>query len=119
MAWQSVYNYDMKKLRPRPTALRLAKKVRNRLTEELGQSVEVILFGSQARGDAKNNSDIDLLVVVPALNNDVRKKISNATWEVGFEAGKLVCAVPTTKRDFEYYRILPLYQTIRKEGIAV
>lgn len=109
----------MKKLRPRVRALKLASEVRRRLTEELGQPVEVILFGSQARGDANKDSDVDLLVVVPSLDNAVRKKISNATWEVGFEAGRLVCAVPTTKRDFEYYKILPLYQTIRKEGVAV
>jgi predicted nucleotidyltransferase len=109
----------MKKLRPRMGALKLAKKVRRRLADELGQPVKVILFGSQARGDATRESDVDLLVVVPALDNAVRKKISNATWEVGFEAGKLVCAVPTTERDFEYYKILPLYQAVRKEGIAV
>lgn len=113
------YNKGMKKFVPRTGALKLAKKVRRRLADELGHPVKVILFGSQARGDATRESDVDLLVVVPALDNAVRKKISNATWEVGFEAGKLVCAIPTTERDFEYYRILPLYQAVRKEGIAV
>ena len=108
----------MKKFHPRVRALKLAKEVRKRLTEELGQPVKVIMFGSQARGDATKESDIDLLVVVPSLDNLIRRKISNATWEVGFEADKVICAVPTTARDFEYYRILPLYQTIRKEGVA-
>jgi len=109
----------MKKFRPRVRALKLAREVRKRLTEELGQPVKVIMFGSQARGDATRESDIDLLVIVPSLNNPIRKKISHATWEVGFEAGKVISAVPTTERDFEYYKILPLYQTIRKEGVPV
>ncbi|MBI3163681.1 MAG: nucleotidyltransferase domain-containing protein [Chloroflexi bacterium] len=112
-------NTRVKKYKPRVRALKLATEVRKRLTQELKRPVKVIMFGSQARGDAKKDSDIDLLVIVPKLDNQIRKKISHATWEVGFEAGKVICAVPTTARDFEYYRIMPLYQAIRKEGVAV
>ncbi len=57
----------MKKIKPKVHALKLAKEVRKRLTNELGQPVKVILFGSQARGDATKYSDIDLLVVIQAL----------------------------------------------------
>jgi len=108
----------MKKLRPRVRALKLAKEVRKRLTKELGKPVKVIMFGSQARGDATGKSDIDLLVIVPDTGNQTRKKISSITWEVGFDAGKVICAIPTTERDFKYYAILPLYQAVRKEGVA-
>jgi predicted nucleotidyltransferase len=33
------------------------------------QPVQIILFGSRARGDAKPNSDVDLLVVLPDAKN--------------------------------------------------
>jgi len=37
------------------SALALAEKLRKRLIENLGEPLELILFGSQARGDAKKN----------------------------------------------------------------
>lgn len=105
--------------RPRVRALKLAAKVRERLTESLGKSVKVIMFGSQARGDATKYSDIDLFVIVPTLDDKVRYLISDVTWEVGFEAGKVISAIPTTKEKMKQYSFLPLYKNVKKEGIAV
>ena len=39
-----------------------------RLVEQF-HPVKIILFGSQARGDARPDSDIDLLVVMPQVEN--------------------------------------------------
>jgi len=109
----------MKKFRPRVRALKLAKEVRKRLTEELGQPVKVIMFGSQARGDATKESDIDILVIVPSAETQIRNIISDITWEVGFDAGKFISAIPATKEHIAKYGFLPLYRSIKKEGVVV
>jgi len=109
----------MRKLRPRVRAVKLAAKVRERITIALGQPVRVIMYGSQARGDATKYSDIDLLVILPSLNNNYRKLISDIAWEVGFEAGKVISTIPTTDAEMKYYAILPFYESVKREGIAV
>jgi len=109
----------MKKLQPRVRALRLAKEVRIRLTKELGQSVKVIMFGSQARGDATKESDIDLLVILPVIDAITTRLASDIAWEVGFDAGRVISMIPDTKEQMKRFAFLPFYQTIKREGIAV
>jgi len=76
------------------------------------------MYGSQARGDATKESDIDLLVILPSIEANTRRMISNIAWEVGFEAGKVITTIPTTKDEMKYYAILPFYKNVKKEGIT-
>ncbi len=109
----------MRKLRPRVRALKLAREVRKRLRTELGQSVQVIMFGSQARGDATRESDIDLLVILPKIDAKTTRLASDIAWEVGFDAGRVISVIPDTREQMKRYAFLPFYQNIKREGIVV
>jgi len=53
---------------------RLLAMIRERIVERF-QPLRLILFGSRARGEARADSDIDLLVVLPAVTDKRRMAI--------------------------------------------
>lgn len=109
----------MKKFVPRVRALKLAREVRKRLTKELGQPVKVIMFGSQARGDATKGSDIDLLVILPSLDSKMLNLAFDIAWEVGFDAGKMISIVPAEKNELKRLAVSPFYRAVKREGVTV
>ena len=100
-------------------SLKLTEKLRNRLVEVLGTHLEVILFGSQARGEVSEESDIDVLVVVPKLDKETLDLILEVAWEVGFEAGKIISVIPATFEEVKKLSASPFFQAVRREGIRI
>ena len=98
-------------------ALRLASEFRKQLTSALGQPVKVVLFGSQARGDATSYSDIDLFVVLPNMKKATLDTALDIAWEIGFEAEKVISIVPATESELKRLSASPFFRTVQKEGI--
>jgi predicted nucleotidyltransferase len=46
-----------------------------RLAQAAGESAQVILFGSHARGDPGERSDLDFLVVEPEVDNEAEESV--------------------------------------------
>jgi predicted nucleotidyltransferase len=81
------------------------KAILGRFKRDVSQRLSlnrIILFGSRARGDADESSDMDILVILdePA-NRAAREYVSHVAWEVGFEHGILVVPVTVSRAEWE------------------
>ncbi|QWR76440.1 nucleotidyltransferase domain-containing protein [Candidatus Magnetomonas plexicatena] len=82
---------------------------------------EIVVFGSRAREDNTENSDLDILVVVEIAGHSVEKVISDAAWEAGFPDDILIVPVVIT---LDQLRDSPVRESsfiknVYREGILV
>ncbi|MBM4329649.1 MAG: nucleotidyltransferase domain-containing protein [Deltaproteobacteria bacterium] len=101
------------------------KEILDKFKRLLSQRVSIykmILFGSRARGDADQYSDMDIAVI---LNEPVEEKdidyVSDYAWEAGFEYGIVVVPVVFTREEWKNSpeRSSLLVQAAEMEGVAV
>lgn len=84
---------------------------------------DVILFGSYARGEAQEDSDIDVLYLVDAP----RQEIARQNWQVGaaaadllLEHGVVVSPIIENRAFFlDHADTLPFFRTIQREGVRL
>jgi UTP:GlnB (protein PII) uridylyltransferase len=82
----------------------------------------LILFGSRARGDDAEGSDVDVLVITnEPLTEEIRNTISDCAWEVGFAHDLVI--VPIVYEAFEWndtpVRASLLAKAVSTEGISI
>jgi len=95
----------------------LVARVKDHLVQQYGDNIAaVVLYGSHARGEARESSDIDLLVVVREHipPQEVRASLSDLLLDILLEHEEIV--VP--ERLYNEYRS-PFLLSVRQEGVAV
>ena len=82
---------------------------------------EIRVFGSRARGDESEDSDLDVLVVTDILNHSIEKTISDCAWEAGFYNDIVIVPVPITINSLRNspLRESVFIQNVYKDGIAL
>ncbi len=82
---------------------------------------EIVLYGSRAKGDFDQDSDIDVAVIVPGLTREKKDQILEAVAEVEFDHSRAISALVFSKSDFDrlYERERRIALDIKHEGIAL
>ncbi|MCD8387113.1 MAG: nucleotidyltransferase domain-containing protein [Bacteroidales bacterium] len=88
----------------------------------IGPKIEAILYGSEARGDARSDSDFDLLILVDAekVTPEMREQIENPLYDLWIDQGIDVSPLIYTRTQWENRPFLtPFYCNVMNEGIRL
>jgi len=97
----------------------------NKIAETLHRIVpnaKSILFGSQAREDATEESDIDILVLVDGEKVSIEEEemITTPLYRIELETGVAISPIVMTKHEWESRPIkTPFYLNVMREGVLL
>ena len=99
----------------------ILNELRRRLEALYGERlIHMVLYGSQARGDAGPGSDIDVLVVLRGPVSPVEEidRTLDDVTDVSLERDAVIACVFVSAEEYERERS-PLMLNVRREGVAV
>ena len=94
----------------------------NRIKEvirTIDPTAQVILFGSRARGDAKQDSDWDVLILIDTpVTIEIERSFRFKLFDLEIETGETFSTFVYNKKVWNTkHKITPFYRSVTKEGV--
>ena len=92
------------------------------IIKQVAPQAKLILFGSQARGDAKEGSDVDLMVILEqqTITLEEERAITTPLYALEFETGKIISPHVITASDWEKAALrTTFYHEVMKDGVIL
>ncbi len=85
-------------------------------------NAQIILYGSKARGDSNEFSDIDILILLESkITTKVKESITAIVYEFELKYD-VICQTTVENRDFwnsSLANVMPLHLNVEKEGVVL
>jgi predicted nucleotidyltransferase len=97
------------------------QELKRRLLAEFGEEVtRVLVYGSVARGEDTQDSDIDVMVVFKEEQDLSRQwhRARHIANELGFDHDELICVLATSEEDYRTL-VTPLLMNVRREAVPL
>lgn len=92
-----------------------------RSVQEIDPLAEVWLFGSRARGDARDDSDWDFLVLTDQpVDRRYKNALRDRLFDIELFSEKMIGSIIHSRREWEeIHKVTPLYRNIKRDGRLV
>jgi len=99
----------------------IVKQIKNML-RQINPTAKTILYGNEARGDARRDSDIDLLILIDKIKIpvDEEKEIIGQLSDLSLNTGVIISSIILPKSKWENRPFkTPFYINVMNEGIVL
>ena len=81
----------------------------------------IILYGSVARNEATDSSDIDIAIIMKsAMDSDTQNKFISGCAEMDLRYDKVFSVIDIQAENMDKWgEILPFYKNVKKEGVVL
>ena len=112
--------YEMKDMQIKKKYRGAVEEFVRRVLERYRDKIDsIILFGSVARGEAKEDSDIDVLIVVKKEDFKLRRALIGVAFDILLETGSDISVKVLSKNEFEDRRDFSFLRNIISEGVKL
>lgn len=98
----------------------IAQELKTRLSQVVGL-LDFSVFGSRARGEAQEDSDMDVFVEVQTIDKHLKERMQDIAWEVGFDNFLVISLLIFTRDELKNspLRSSPIVKAVERDGLRI
>ena len=102
----------------------ILEKYTNMAKELYGNHLKkIILYGSYARGDYHNDSDVDIMLLVDLDENEIKRignALSDITYDINYDNDVMIMPIVQNVEFFnKWVRAYPFFNNVCNEGVEL